>query len=92
MITFIKFYAQWCAPCKAMTPIIDALKEEYRDRVIFVDVDIDENPAYRKDMHVQSVPTFIAAKDGTVIDRRVGSATSAEIKEFIDGILGTIQQ
>jgi thioredoxin 1 len=84
MLTLLKFKAEWCNPCKAMSPIVAQLDAE-DDGLIVQDVDIEDNPQLRADYFVRAVPTFVVIKDGKEVARRVGSATLSELRELVDG-------
>lgn len=84
MITLLKFGAPWCNPCKAVAPILEVLKDDYKDSVKFVDVNIDENPQLRADYAIRSIPAFVIVENETEIARKVGSVTRSELEDFIN--------
>lgn len=84
MLTLLKFKAEWCGPCKAMLPTMDAIKEEFKDTVIVSDVDIDDNPQLRVEYHIRSIPAFVLIKDRKEIARSVGSKTLSEMKDWLN--------
>ena len=90
MITLVKFKAEWCGPCKAMTKVMEPILEEYKNRIIFTDVDVDDNPDLRAQYVVNSIPTFIIIKDAVVVDRRNGSMTASAMRAWLDGF-GNLQ-
>jgi len=87
MLTLLKFKADWCKPCKAMIPVVDALKEQNPD-VIFQDVDIDNDPQLRADYGIRSIPSFVVLKDRKEVKRKIGSSTLSELKELLDECRG----
>lgn len=84
MITVIKFYADWCGPCKAMQPTWEKLEELFDGEVIFQSVDIEANPNLRQEHNVRSIPTLIMFKDGKELARRQGSGSLTELEDWID--------
>jgi len=82
MLTLLKFYADWCGPCRNMTPIIEQLDAE-DDDLIVTNVNIDDNPQVRHEYHIRSIPAFVLLKDRQEVARRVGSGTLTELKEFV---------
>ncbi|BCX05767.1 MAG: hypothetical protein KatS3mg053_3705 [Candidatus Roseilinea sp.] len=86
-ITFIDFYAEWCTVCKQTTPLVQRLREEFKDEVIFVSYDVDA-PASRdivRQYRVAGVPTFIIL-DGKqeVISRFSGGFGYADMKQKLE--------
>ena len=90
MITLLKFYADWCGPCKAMTPTMDRIKEEYKDEVVFSDINIDDNPQTRLDYGIRSIPAFVLLKDREELSRQTGSQTVSQLAEWLDDELGRL--
>lgn len=84
MLTLMKFYADWCGPCKAMQPTMDKIKEEFADDVIFTDVNIDDNPQTRLDYSIRSIPAFVLLENGEEVERQVGSMTYASMKDWLE--------
>jgi thioredoxin 1 len=68
----VDFWAEWCGPCRLMTPVIDQLAEEYDGRVRFIEVNVDENPDVAMDYGIEGIPTLVLFHQGKVIDRIVG--------------------
>lgn len=82
-MVFIDFYANWCMPCKTMSPIIEDLAKEYKD-VKFVKIDIDKNEELAIKYNVMSIPTMIIMKNGDVIKTFLGVTNKQTIvKEFL---------
>jgi thioredoxin 1 len=80
----IYFWADWCAPCKKVSPVIDELASELSsDRVIFVKMDVDSNPRIPSRFHVRSIPTIMLFKDGQPVDQLIGSTSKSVIKSKI---------
>ena len=72
----VDFWAEWCPPCKAMEPTIEALSEELAASVKIVKLDVDSNPGITVQYNVRSMPTLIIFKDGQAVDLKVGAGQS----------------
>jgi len=72
----VEFWAEWCAPCRMIAPVVEGLATELAGRVKFVKMDIDANPEVPGRFGVMSIPTLIVFKDGQAADRVVGYRSS----------------
>jgi len=79
----VDFWAAWCAPCRTLAPIIDAVAAEYIGRVKVVKVNIDENQSIAAKYAIMSIPTLILFKEGKEIERLVGFISQRNLSEKI---------
>jgi len=75
----VDFFAEWCAPCKLMTPVLHQVKETIGERATILKMDIDKNPQYTQLYQIYSVPTLMIFRNGHIIWRRSGVVTANEI-------------
>ncbi len=83
----IDFWAEWCGPCRMVTPIIEELAAEYEGKVLIGKMNVDENADTPSEFSVRNIPTILFIKDGKVVDKHVGAASKAVLKEKVDGLL-----
>lgn len=83
----VDFWATWCAPCKAIAPVLDQLAEEYDGKVKIGKVNVDENPATPGQYGVRGIPTMILFKDGEIVDQLVGAVPKNQIESLLDKAL-----
>ena len=83
----VDFWAEWCAPCKMVAPVIDALAEEYDGKIKFTKVDVDVNPETAMKYGIRSIPTLLVFKGGSPVDQVVGAVPKAVIKKRLDSTL-----
>ncbi len=80
----VDFWATWCAPCKAIAPVLEALAEEYVDKIKVAKVDIDGAQELAARLSIRAVPTLILFHGGSDIARIEGALPKEDIKSFID--------
>ena len=80
----VDFWAPWCAPCRALTPIVDALADQYAGAVQFMKVNVDDNPQVAQRYGVQAIPTLILFRGGEEKQRMVGVSRKEVIAQAID--------
>ena len=83
----VDFWAEWCAPCKMVAPVIDDLAEEYEGKIKFTKVDVDVNPQTAMKYGIRSIPTLLVFKGGSPVDQVVGAVPKAVIKKSLDSTL-----
>lgn len=83
----VDFYADWCGPCRTVSPIIESLSNKYDGKVKFAKVDTDANHDLSARYQVMSIPTVFIFKNGQVKERIVGAAPEASYKKKIDSVL-----
>ena len=83
----VDFWAPWCGPCKLLTPIIEVLAEELRDKVTIAKINIDEHPDAAARYNVRGIPTMILFKNGEVADTKVGALTKQPLTHWIESAL-----
>lgn len=80
----VDFWADWCGPCRMLSPVVEQLSNQYAGRVKFGKVNVDEQPQLATSYGVQSIPTLVLFKDGRVADSSIGVVP----KEQIESMLG----
>jgi thioredoxin 1 len=83
------FYADWCGPCRIVSPVIEQLSQGYSGKVKFVKIDTDDNQDLAMRFDIMSIPTVMVFSDGQVKSRVVGAAPSVTYKQKIDSVLKT---
>ncbi|MGE0605758.1 MAG: thioredoxin [Pirellulales bacterium] len=80
----VDFWAPWCAPCRALTPLINELAAEYKGSVKIGKLDIDQNTVYAQNYGVSSIPTLLIFKGGQIVDRFQGGPSKAKLQAALD--------
>ncbi len=83
----VDFWAEWCAPCKMVAPVLDDLAEEYDGKIKFTKVDVDTSPETAMKYGIRSIPTLLVFKGGSPVDQVVGAVPKAAIKKRLDSAL-----
>ena len=84
---FVDFWAEWCGPCRSVSPVVEELSGEYDGKVDFVKINVDENGELAQKYNVLSIPTLTIFKNGEIISKKVGASTKESFKTMIDGAL-----
>ena len=84
----VDLWATWCAPCKALTPVLEKLARELNGKFVLAKVDIDANPEIAEVFRVQSVPAVMLLKDGRILDGFMGALPEPQVRKFLEQHLG----
>ncbi|MDR2907821.1 MAG: thioredoxin [Bacteroidales bacterium] len=83
----VDFWAEWCGPCRMLTPIIEEMSTEYEGKAIIGKVDVDSAPGIASKYGVRNIPTVIFIKNGEVVDKQVGAVPKSALVAKLDAIL-----
>jgi thioredoxin 1 len=81
----VDFWAEWCGPCKILSPVIDELANDMRGKIKVVKVNIEEAPEAPTRYGVRGIPTLMIFKGGQLVDTRVGGMPKAQLVEWVEG-------
>ena len=83
----IDFWAEWCGPCRTMSPIVDELAAEYEGKVVIGKCDVEENDDITMKYGVRNIPTIVFLKGGALVDQQVGACPKDALKAKIEKLL-----
>jgi thioredoxin 1 len=83
----VDFYAEWCGPCKLMTPVLQEVKGRVGERATILKMDVDKNPMYAQQYSIQSVPTLAIFKEGNIVWRKSGVTPAHEILQRLSTMM-----
>jgi thioredoxin len=84
---FVDFWAEWCGPCRMVSPVVEELAEEYNDKVDFVKVNVDKANEIASKYNVFSIPTLAIFNKGQIVAQQVGAASKESYKNMIEKAL-----
>lgn len=82
-LVLVDFWAEWCGPCRMLSPIVDQLASEMAS-VQFRKINVDENPSVPSSLGISAIPTLVLYKDGKPVDRIVGLLAKDNLKKVIE--------
>jgi thioredoxin 1 len=88
----VDFWAEWCGPCKALSPLIEELAGEYDGQVKVGKVDIDSNTSLANDHRIQAVPTLIFFHKGHVLRRLTGNVSRSQLEEMFEQLVEVAEE
>ncbi len=86
----VDFWAEWCAPCRMVAPVVEQINEDYAGEIRVGKLDVDASPVISAQLGVLSIPTIILFKDGKAIQRMVGFQPKPSLKSKIDAALAPV--
>ena len=84
----VDFYADWCGPCRAMGPVLDAVSGELAGQVEIVKVNVDSVPSLAQEFAVRSIPTLVLISGGKEVDRMVGGRSASDLTGYLKAFIG----
>lgn len=85
-LLMVDFWAEWCAPCKMLAPVLDELVRESDGKITLAKVNVDESPELAARYGIRSIPTVLFIKGGKVLDQVIGAVPKAQLKKKLDGL------
>ena len=85
-VLMVDFWAEWCAPCRAIAPTLEELTREASGKVSLAKVNVDDKPSLAARYGIRSIPTILFMKGGAVVDQVVGAVPKAQLKKKLDAI------
>ncbi len=86
-VSLVDFWAPWCGPCRALTPVLEELKNELGDKATIAKVNCDEETELAQKFEVRSIPALFVLKDGNVVEQFVGVQTKQQLTSAIEKAL-----
>lgn len=86
-VAVVDFWAEWCGPCRMITPIIEELATDFENKATIGKVNVDQNPNTSMKYGVRSIPTILILKNGEVVDKHVGVITKQALEDKINAAL-----
>ena len=83
----VDFYADWCGPCKMMSPVLDQLSAELEGKIKIGKVNVDDDPELAGQFKVMSIPNFVLIKNGQVVDQVIGAVPKAQMLAKLQAVL-----
>ncbi len=83
----VDFWAEWCAPCRAIAPILEDIEKEHSEKIKIAKLNVDENPDIASKYKIFSIPTLVIFKNGRELGRMVGAAPKSKVLQFIEETL-----
>lgn len=82
----VDFWAEWCAPCRAIAPVLDELARDSGGTVGLAKVNVDESPGLAARYGIRSIPTILLMKDGKAVDHVIGAVPKSQLKKKLDAL------
>ena len=83
----VDFWAEWCGPCRMISPLVAELSEDYDGRAVITKMDVDNNPGTAAKFGIRNIPTILFFKNGEVADKQVGAVPKSILAAKIDSLL-----
>ena len=87
VLVLVDFWAAWCAPCRMLAPVVEAIAEKYEGQAKVVKLNVDENTLTSGKYNIKGIPTLLLFKDGVIKEQIVGNTTKGTISKMIDNHL-----
>jgi thioredoxin 1 len=83
----VDFWAEWCGPCRVISPIVSEIAEDYKDQIVVGKLDVDTNPAVSSKYGIRNIPTILFFKNGQVADKQVGAVPKGNLVKKVEALL-----
>jgi thioredoxin 1 len=83
-LTVVDLWAEWCGPCRMMSPVVEELSKEYAGKALVGKLNVDDNPNVPTEHNVRGIPTFLFFKGGVLVDKVVGAQTKQSLQDKIE--------
>ncbi|WP_100836308.1 thioredoxin [Kitasatospora fiedleri] len=88
----VDFWAEWCGPCKQLSPVLERLAEEYAGRIVLAKIDVDANPEIAQQFGIQGIPAVMAVVAGQLVPLFQGAENEANVRKILDQLIAVAEQ